>query len=373
MEKQAPIAGGAAVLRVAGAPDHGFLWLAGWVVLNFLAIPAALLLVAPFAMPYFWLAGLGSRAGWWPEMAQSIPLVLGFFTAFALLLATGQWLMLRRLLPSPGRWFAATALGAWLAGAAVSGVARLTGADLLGPAWILGLLLAMGGGSLGLAQWLVLRRYARRAGWLVLIDGIAVTSLILLPRTSLTNLFEIVRALLMLSLPGVISGLGLWLLLRHSRAEKAPAREGTTSHARIGIWRSAARIALALVAAAALFFLMIWVYAASQLSLAKARGIYPSVEEAVIGTNSAGWGGARVISITDIQTGPNRWDGSQPHVWFGTAIVKFDRIPDGYSRLTSYVGSYYIHTREGWVFMGEGAFPEFIGWVMDLYHMEGVE
>jgi hypothetical protein len=28
--------------------------------------------------------------------------------------------------------------------------------------------------------------------------------------------------------------------------------------------------------------------------------------------------------------------------------------------------------REGWVHVSEGAFPTFIGWVMELYNLEGV-
>jgi len=78
-----------------------------------------------------------------------------------------------------------------------------------------------------------------------------------------------------------------------------------------------------------------------------------------------------VVSITNIQTSPNRRDGSQPYIWFGTATVKLDRVPAGLSRSSYFAGSYYIHTRAGWVFMGEGAFPEFVGWVMQLYNLEG--
>jgi hypothetical protein len=30
-----------------------------------------------------------------------------------------------------------------------------------------------------------------------------------------------------------------------------------------------------------------------------------------------------------------------------------------------------MHVRDGWVHLSEGAFPEFIGWVMELYGQEG--
>jgi len=373
LEKEGQIVGngnGSLLLRGTGVPGNGFLWWLGWVVLSLLVIPAALLLATPFAMPYSWLLDLGTRAGWWPEVAQNNLLIFGFFTAFALLLATAQWLLLRRLLPRPGRWFASTALGAWLGGAAVCGIALASGVDVLGPGWILCLVLAAAGLVLGLAQWLALRRYAPRAGWLVLIDPVAFASLALLPRVSITNTAELVRALLFLALPGAISGLGLWLLLLLSRPEKSVASENAMPRVRVTGRKAAGRIALGLITATALFFFLIWAYAASQLSLAKDRGAYPTVEEAVIGYNNTGFGGARVVSITNIQSGPNRHNGSQPYVWFGTATVKLDSIPAGLSRSSYFAGSYYIHTREGWVFMGEGAFPEFVGWVMQLYNLE---
>jgi hypothetical protein len=122
-----------------------------------------------------------------------------------------------------------------------------------------------------------------------------------------------------------------------------------------------------------LFFGCLWVYAASQLALAKNDGIYPTVEEAVIAINSKGWGGAKVIRIEDVHTGPNHFDGSQPHVWFGGATVHYDRIPQGGRRDWDLAGSFYIHVRDGWVFVPEGAFPEFVGWVMELYHMERLD
>jgi hypothetical protein len=121
------------------------------------------------------------------------------------------------------------------------------------------------------------------------------------------------------------------------------------------------------------FFLCIWVYAASQLALAKNRGVYPTVKEAVILKNSQGWGGAEVVEVTNVRASVNQHDGSQPHVWFGGARVYLDRVPEGWDRTEYSSGSYFIHVKDGWVHMPEGAFPEFVGWVMELYGMEGVD
>jgi hypothetical protein len=121
-----------------------------------------------------------------------------------------------------------------------------------------------------------------------------------------------------------------------------------------------------------MFFLCIWVYAASQLALAKNEGIYASVEEAVSVRSSQGWGGAQVVRVEDIYASINRFDGAQPHVWFGGARIYLDRVPLG-GRWKQYMtGSYYLRVKDGWVHVPEGALPEFIGWVMTLYDMEDV-
>jgi len=375
MEKQNPIlggSGGAAVLRVAGAPEKGASWLLRWILLNFLAFPGGALLATPFAMPYFWMLKIANRAGWQPEIEPANLEVVGFFTAFALLLATAQWLLLRRVIPRPGRWFAATALSAWLAGLAVSGVILTIGAELLVLFWKPLALFSAGGLVIGLGQSLALRRSARRAGWLVLISVVSMALLILFPRDTITNTSEGLWALLALALPGAVSGLGLWLLLRFAQPDRDRAIENALLRTRIDAKRPLLTKSLYVAVAVAVFFFLSWVYAASQLAMAKEGGVYPTVEAAVIGNAGTGWGGAKVVSVTDIHTGPNSPDGSLPHIQFGSAVIHYDRIPDGLSRPNSSIGSFYIHTRDGWVFMGEGAFPEFIGWAMELYNLEEV-
>ena len=49
-----------------------------------------------------------------------------------------------------------------------------------------------------------------------------------------------------------------------------------------------------------------------------------------------------------------------------------DRVPQGYDKSEWLVGNFYIHLREGWVLMSEGAFPGFVGGVMELFNMENV-
>jgi hypothetical protein len=131
-------------------------------------------------------------------------------------------------------------------------------------------------------------------------------------------------------------------------------------------------IVAGLISLVPLFFLFTWVYTTSQIVLAKSKGIYATPEEAIIARNSQGWGGAEVIKVEDVHASPNSWDGSQPHVWFGGGTVYLDGIPVGWDRTQYQSGSFYLHVKEGWVHVPEGAFPEFIGWGMELYDLEGV-
>ena len=131
---------------------------------------------------------------------------------------------------------------------------------------------------------------------------------------------------------------------------------------------------MVLAALVPLYFVGIYAYAAANIALAKNAGVYPTTEAAVIGTYSRGrFGDAKVISVGDIHTSINNHDGSMPFLWFATATLKYDRNMPGHNKDYELGGSYFMHVRGGWVFMCEGSFPEFIAWVMQLYHLEGVQ
>lgn len=115
-----------------------------------------------------------------------------------------------------------------------------------------------------------------------------------------------------------------------------------------------------------------YAYAVARIAQAKNLGVYPTIEEAVTGTHGQGFGGAHVKSISSINCSPNEPDGLLPFVWFCTARVKMDRVPDGYDKSEWLAGNFFIHIQDGWVFMSEGSFPGFIGRVMEQYNLEGV-
>ncbi len=351
-------------IQPAGSPS--FLWFTGWTLLTTAAFPVALIATAPLAVMFMWLINLGAKAGFWSTANNATLESVGFLTSFALVLASVQWYLLRNFLPRAWLWFIATGTGVLLGGLA-TGLSTARSSAQYWP-WIMAAVLLQIGLALGLSQWLYLRRFLPNAFWIVLVNVLAASS-ILVAGESFTSLAELIMVLL---LPGVITGLGLGLLLNQSHLKMTDEMRSDAGRQNSRRLPRQVRAGLGLAAVVPLFFVCIWVYAASQLALAKNDGVYATVEEAVIRHNSQGYGGASVIAIEDVHAGPNRGDGVQPHVWFGGAKVYLDRVPEGGKRDWYLAGSYYIHVKEGWVFVGEGAFPEFIGWVMELYNMEGV-
>lgn len=356
--------GGIPPMQLAGGA--GVKWLAGWTLLTTAAIPAALIIVAPLAVLLMGLVNLGASAGLWPAASAASLQGIGAVAGLALALSTAQWVLLRRLLPRAGLWFLATWVGVALGGIAVGFLMVSVSGQGWEDVWLMAAELLPIGLALGLAQWLYLRRYLPNAYWMIFIDVLAAGSIVLAGGV-FTSLFE----LLVFALPGLVTGLGMLLLLRQSNVampHPAPEKASRRNLARLP------RLVLVGTGAAALvilFFAGSWAYATSQLALAKQQGIYPTPQEAVIGKNSQGWGGASVVRIEDVWAEPNRRD-AQSHVWFGGGTVYLDRMPQGYDEMYYSAGSFYIQVREGWVHVPEGAFPEFIGWVMELYNLEGV-
>jgi hypothetical protein len=342
-------------------------WIVSWALLISIAIPAALLAATPIAAALLGLIDLGAKVGLWPGYQGDFLVGLGFLTALAFLVAAIQRYLLIRFIPRTGWLFAAT-IGGLFIGGLIAGIGILWVSSLnWDPAWGRVIIFLPLGLILGLAQWLVLRRILPNAFWIILIDMLAAGS-ILLAGPSFTSLFELVGILV---LPGVVTGIGWWLLLGQPRTRWLSQPPEKLSKAPTRRLPRLAWIGLGLAAAIPLFFACIWVYAVSQLALAKNNGVYPTVEEAII-AHSQGWGGAKVVRIEDVHARPNRRNGSQPYLWFGGATIYLDRVPQGGNRSQYASGSYYIHVQDGWVFMSEGAFPEFIGWVMELYGLEGV-
>jgi hypothetical protein len=133
----------------------------------------------------------------------------GYLIAGVALLATGiaigtlQWLVLKQQMNRSWRWIPATA-GGWAAGWAIAYL--IIPADL---GFVGGLVL---GATTGMAQWLVLRREVRWAGWWIIVSALAWT----------LALGPLSREPVVGVTPGAMTGIVLGLLLRYPFPGETP-------------------------------------------------------------------------------------------------------------------------------------------------------
>jgi hypothetical protein len=124
---------------------------------------------------------------------------------------------MRRYLPRPARWIAATLIGYLLCLLIIVGsnLARLAGPGV----WDDMLLLALLGAAIGTSQWWILRRHYRQAGLWVLGTAAGFTWFtwtIIHPSHSLGELF--IRGAILGALAAVVSGVVLvWLMQASAR------------------------------------------------------------------------------------------------------------------------------------------------------------
>lgn len=125
-----------------------------------------------------------------------------------------------------------------------------------------------------------------------------------------------------------------------------------------------------LVLAACAFFP--WLYTSVQLKIARAGGVYETPEQGMRAKLEASYSPDAQIKI--LHAGPNYRDGSKPYVWYVIAEVRAAARADGFPlgrNGCDAPGTYFLQTRDGWVHVPEGAFPEWISIWMDAFDMAG--
>ena len=331
-----------------------------WVALNLLALPLAVLaamavvvLIDRTASPLVPFEG---------QAALNISQAILYGSMLILVTAVLQWLLLRRYLENATVWIPLTAVG-WLAGIFLIYLAwAWPFASASSSEWLPALAPPLLGALVGLAQWLYLRRMVDHAGYWVLASTIGYG---ILARGAFGSFTSIPEFLFFILAPFAVTGLAQFLLLRQGGITENK-KQKTEDGKRIGL------ALLAIVLLIPLFFAGSWVYATGQLTLAKAKGVYATPEEGMESLLLQGLGEYPVERVEIMTAGVNQHDGSQPHVWFVTAWVFADQRPDGKPTERGYGGgSYFLRVEDGWVHVPEGAFPEFVGWVMELYGLEG--
>jgi hypothetical protein len=116
------------------------------------------------------------------------------------------------------------------------------------------------------------------------------------------------------------------------------------------------------------------VYTTITLNHARAQGVYPSAEDGMLALIDRGYNNPDQVEI--IYAGTNSFDGSHPNVWYVLACIwggtRSDGKPVGSERhVYDQPGSFFLATRDGWVHVSEGVFPEMLGFWMRVLRLAG--
>ncbi len=136
-----------------------------WVILQALAIPLAVAL--SFAIIFIILKIVGGYiyVGGVRHITEDYLLDYIFFPANSLMTGLLQYFLLRRYLPRIGSWILVTAVGALLGAVLILGWRNWGMTREISNSWALDPVFMILGFSVGVGQWLLLRRRLPQAGW----------------------------------------------------------------------------------------------------------------------------------------------------------------------------------------------------------------
>jgi hypothetical protein len=176
----------------------------------------------------FWLLWvLASTAGW--AVGDAVGWAVGgaaFGAAVGAVTGVAQWLLLRRQVRRAGWWILASTAG-WAVGLAVGDAVGLAVVDAVGGAMGFAVGLAVGravggaavGAVTGVAQWLLLRRQVRRAGWWILASAAGLAVGLAVGLDVVLDVGNAVGGAVVGAVIGILTGAALVWLLRQSRPE----------------------------------------------------------------------------------------------------------------------------------------------------------
>lgn len=186
-----------------------------WAVSSILSITVAWVIAVAIMSQIVLVVGGRIEVGGQTHITEDFLFLYVFLPVLALLTGFLQYLLLRSCLPRMGWWIAATVLG-WVLFAVVLFLSRPFTADLP-PALTFVLAAVFIGGSIGLFQWLLLRRRVDRAVCWILSSGIGWAVALLLTDGAISSVQEVLSVVV---LPPVAGSIAWWLLL-----DKLPQRK----------------------------------------------------------------------------------------------------------------------------------------------------
>lgn len=115
-----------------------------------------------------------------------------------------------------------------------------------------------------------------------------------------------------------------------------------------------------------------WLYTTLQLRRSAARGVFPTAEEGMLGMIDQWYANPEKVRI--VAGGPDSISSS--HIWYITACVwggtRSDGSLVGNDRVAyDMPGSFFLNTRDGWVYVPEEVFPVEIGAWMKTFGLAG--
>jgi hypothetical protein len=191
-----------------------------WVVLSAISILVAWVIAWALISQIEKAVGGTIQVGGQTRITEDFLFSYAFFPAFGLVAGCLQYLLLRRYLPRMGWWIVATVVG-WLFPIAVLrlGSAVLPAALDVSTVWSVAVVVVLIGGSIGLAQWLVLRQRVCHAAWWILASVLGWGMAALAGGDTISSLLDMLAVGL---LPPTAASIALWLLL-----DKLRQREGS--------------------------------------------------------------------------------------------------------------------------------------------------
>ena len=191
-----------------------------WVVLSAISILVAWVIAWALISQVEKAVGGTIQVGGQSRITEDFLFSYVFFPAFGLVAGCLQYVLLRRHLPRMGWWIVATVVG-WLLPVAVLRLVSpiLPAAQDVSTVWSAAVVVVLIGGSIGVAQWLVLRQRVRHAAWWILASVLGCGMAALASGGAISSLLDVLALGLLLPMPASIA---LWLLL-----DKLRQREGS--------------------------------------------------------------------------------------------------------------------------------------------------
>ncbi len=132
------------------------------------------------------------------------------------------------------------------------------------------------------------------------------------------------------------------------------------------------RRSLIAVGGIVVFIALSWLYTSLQVKHYSSKGVYETAEQGMRALVDKHYSADHETKI--VYAGTNSFDGSKPHIWYVIAEVHASSHADGsdlYKNGCEDPGSFFLQTKDGWIFVPEGAFPGFMGFWMGVFDMAG--